>query len=80
MAHPWVAGTGDGLQIWRVAANILNKQSWTADIEWSSSLGVGWGANNPSLKNSMFVTKRYTQPQAGCCEYGDEPSGSCAME
>jgi hypothetical protein len=36
---------GDGLQIWRVAANILNKQSRTADKEWSSSLGVGRGAN-----------------------------------
>jgi len=27
--------------IWRVAANILNKQLQTADKEWSSSLGVG---------------------------------------
>jgi len=33
----------------RVAANILNKQSWTADKGWSSSLGFGRGANNPSL-------------------------------
>jgi hypothetical protein len=28
---------------WRVAANILNKQSWTANKGWSSSLGVGHG-------------------------------------
>ena len=35
--------------LWRVAANKLNKQSWTADKGWSSSLGVGQGANNPSL-------------------------------
>ena len=35
--------------IWRVAANKLNKQSWTADKGWSFSLGVGRGANNPSL-------------------------------
>ena len=34
--------------IWRVAANILNKQSQTADEGWSSSLGVGRGANNAS--------------------------------
>jgi ribosome-associated translation inhibitor RaiA len=27
----------------------LNKQSWTADKGRSSSLGVGRGANNPSL-------------------------------
>jgi hypothetical protein len=41
MARPRVADRGDGLQIWRVAANILNKQSRTADSGWSSSLG-GW--------------------------------------
>ena len=35
--------------IWRVAANILNKQSRTADKGWSSSLEVGQGANNSSL-------------------------------
>ena len=34
--------------IWRVAANILNKQSRTADKGWSSSLGVGRGANDSS--------------------------------
>ena len=34
--------------ILRVAANVLNKQSRTADEGWSSSLGVGRGANNDS--------------------------------
>jgi hypothetical protein len=46
MARPQVADGGDALQVWRVAANILNKQSRTADKGWSSSLGVGRGANN----------------------------------
>jgi hypothetical protein len=32
---------GDGLQIWRVAANILNKRLQTADRGQLSSLGVG---------------------------------------
>jgi hypothetical protein len=41
MARPQVVDGGDGLQIWRVAANILNKQSLTADKVWSSSLGLG---------------------------------------
>jgi hypothetical protein len=36
-----VTNGGDGLQIWRVAANILNKQSRIAGKEWSSNLG-GW--------------------------------------
>jgi hypothetical protein len=47
IARPRVADIGDSLQIWRIAANILNKQSRTADSGWSSNLGVGWGANNP---------------------------------
>ena len=34
--------------IWRVAVNKLNKQPRTTDEGWSSSLGVGRGANNPS--------------------------------
>jgi hypothetical protein len=48
MARPRVADRGYGLQIWRVAVNILNKQSRTADSGWFSSLGVKRGANNPS--------------------------------
>jgi hypothetical protein len=49
MARPQVADGGDSLQIWRVGANISNKQLQTADKGWSSSLGVGHGANNSSL-------------------------------
>jgi hypothetical protein len=42
-------GWRNGLQLSRVAANILNKQTQTNDKGWSSSLGAGRGANNPSL-------------------------------
>jgi len=31
MVRTWVADGGDGLQMWRITANILNKQSRTAD-------------------------------------------------
>jgi hypothetical protein len=51
MARPQVADGGGSLQFLREAAkaaNILNKQSRTADKGWSSSLGVGRGANNSS--------------------------------
>jgi hypothetical protein len=48
MAHPQVVEGGNALQVWREAANILNKQSWTADKGWSSSMGVGRGANDSS--------------------------------
>jgi hypothetical protein len=47
MARPQVADGGDGLEIWWVAANILNKPSRTANRGWSSSLGVGRGTKNP---------------------------------
>jgi len=41
-----LAYEGDGIL---AAANILNKQSRTAEKGQSSySLGVGWGAKNPS--------------------------------
>jgi hypothetical protein len=48
MARPQLADGGDSLQFWRVAANMLNKQLWTAEKGWSSSLGDGRGANNSS--------------------------------
>jgi hypothetical protein len=48
MARPQVADGGDGLQIRRVAANILNKQSQTADKGHFSSLGIACVANNSS--------------------------------
>jgi hypothetical protein len=51
MARPQIAGGQDGLQVWRVAANILNKQSQSTKNGQSSSLGVGHGPNNsPSKK------------------------------
>ena len=31
VASPRVADGEEGIQIWRLAANMLNKQSWTAD-------------------------------------------------
>jgi hypothetical protein len=43
-----VADGGEGLQEWRVAANIMNKQSRTVDKGESTSLGIGRGAINSS--------------------------------
>jgi len=45
MALPWTVDGGAGLQIWRVAANVLNRQSRTADKGWSSRL---WGLGGPN--------------------------------
>jgi hypothetical protein len=46
MARPQAVYGGEALQVWREAANVLNKQSQTADKGRSSNLGVGRGANN----------------------------------
>jgi hypothetical protein len=46
MVHPQVVDGGESLQIRSIGVNILNKKLQTADKEWSSSLGVGQGANN----------------------------------
>jgi hypothetical protein len=41
MARPQVADGGDDLLIWRVVANLLNKQSRTPDKGLISGWGVG---------------------------------------
>jgi len=46
---------------WGVAANILNKQSRTADKRRSSSLGVGRGANNSSLLKRILLRNIHRQ-------------------
>jgi hypothetical protein len=45
MARPQVADGGDGLHLWRVDANRLNKKP---QIKVVLKLGVGRGANNRS--------------------------------
>jgi len=59
VTHRW-----DSLQIWRVAANILTKQSQTADKGRSSSLAVGWRANNSSTCHNIKWCSF-----AGCLQY-----------
>jgi hypothetical protein len=61
MACPQVADIGDVLQIWRVAANILNKQSRTADRGWPSTLWAGRGANNPHTKKLYVLSSTYNR-------------------
>jgi hypothetical protein len=50
MARPQVVDGGDGLQIWRVAANILTKQSRTADKGGPPAWGLGVGLATPHRK------------------------------
>jgi hypothetical protein len=49
MARPQVADGGDDLQIWRVAAIILNMQSLTDTREWICRLVIWTGSENPTL-------------------------------
>jgi hypothetical protein len=45
----------------RLEANILNKQSRTADKVWFSSLGVGRGANNSSPLKRVLLRNIHRQ-------------------
>jgi len=58
--------------IWRVVANILNKQSQTADKGLSSSLGVERGVNNSSPSKRKLLRNIHT----GICECGNAASRS----
>jgi hypothetical protein len=58
--HTQVADGGKGLQIWRVAANILNEQWRTAEKGWSSSLVIGRGTITPHPKNPKCYTGHRT--------------------
>jgi hypothetical protein len=55
MACPTVADGEDGLQIWRVVANILKNQVWTAETWWSSILGVMRMPNNSSTLKIILL-------------------------
>ena len=55
-------GWRKGLQIWTVAANMLNKHSQTAKKGWSSSLGFGRGVNNSSPQKLKHVTNHTQKP------------------
>jgi hypothetical protein len=60
IARLQVSDESDILQIWRVAANTSDKQPWTADKRWSSSLGLGVRLRNLSVKNEN-VTKIFSE-------------------
>jgi hypothetical protein len=57
MARRQVVDGGDTIQLCRAAANILNKQSWTANKGWSSSLVVGHGLTTPNCKKKSLLQK-----------------------
>jgi hypothetical protein len=79
MARPRVADGGDGLQIWRVAASILNKQSWRPTRVIFQLWSLGEEANNVSPQKDGLL--RNLKPGGsldlpGPCEHGNEPLGS----
>jgi hypothetical protein len=43
LVHPQVSDGGEGLKLWKYAANKLNKQPQTDDKGWPFSLGLGMG-------------------------------------
>jgi len=62
--------------IWRVAANILNKQSRTADKGWSASLGVARGATNSSPQKLTMLRNISQDLGLGLVLRSDASSGN----
>jgi hypothetical protein len=66
MAGPQVADEGDGLKAWRVTENILNKQSQTGNMRWSSSFGgLVWGSQLLTVKK-LACYEMSQRALAGC--------------
>jgi hypothetical protein len=72
MARPQVADGEDGLQMYWVEANTLNKHSWTADKVWSSNLGVRLGANDSSLEKKRLLRNVTQRIGLGWILWNDE--------
>jgi hypothetical protein len=73
MAHPQVADGGDGIQIWRVAADIVNKQSRQPTRCDRQAWGLDKGLKTSSL--SCYEMLQRVSDLAGSCEHGNEPLG-----
>ena len=52
-ARPQFADRGYGLKKWRVAANMLNKQPWTADRGGPPAWGLVEGLTTPRRKKEI---------------------------
>jgi hypothetical protein len=76
LARPRVANRGGGIQVWKLAVNISNKQSRTTAREWSSSLGLSGGLTTLRIKPSCYEMLHRASDLEGSCENGNEPSGS----
>jgi hypothetical protein len=55
MMHPQVAERGDGLQMWRVAANILNKHLRTANRGGPPASGLGEGQTTLPHRKTLYL-------------------------
>ena len=64
MARPQVANGGKA-SMWRVTANILNKESRTADKWWSSRLRFGRGSNSSSPYKLTLLRKEHNSLRNG---------------
>jgi hypothetical protein len=76
-SRPRVADRGEGIQIWRVAANILNKQSRTADNVWSFVLEVSRGTkSHHSRETACYEMLHRASELVGSCDHSNEPLDS----
>jgi hypothetical protein len=74
MALPRVAAVGDGLQLWKVDGNMLNKQLRGPTRGGPPAWGLGDGVTTRLRRTGLL--RNVTQGLGSCCVYDNEPSGS----
>jgi hypothetical protein len=82
MARPQVADEGDGLQIWRVATNILNKKSETAYKGWSFIFCLKMDLTTHNRKENQNMLRRTIWPWiwTDCLEEKEHRQEICRVE
>ena len=71
-ARPLVGDRGFSLQTWRVAANMLNKQSWTANRGGPPAWGLVEGLTTPHHKKETVINPIYTSGKMLLSEHRKE--------
>jgi hypothetical protein len=74
VARPQVVDGGDGLQIWRVAANVLNMSSGQPTGGGPLAWGFGGGLTTHHRKNSNLLRNIPDRPEAGLILWQNDPS------
>jgi hypothetical protein len=75
-----VARIGEERKVYKVLLVFLKERDYLEDQGVGGKMGSEWISGDWLGGCGLDSTGSGQGPVAGCCECGDEPSGSCAME